>query len=163
MRNLLILSLLVSAHILTAQSQSTVASSSSLPDAPKAHWSSVTSLRPGTNVWIDTGFHSTRCKFLQATDQKLTCDADGPREFSASDIRAVRIHNRAESAAVLGGVGAGVGILVVKIVALTLGNGFFDGRASGGAYAGGAAAGAIIFAPIGYATGFLHRTIYRAS
>ena len=163
MRNLLILSLLFSAQVLAAQSPSAAASSSSLPDAPEAHWSSVTSLHSGTSVWIDTGFHSTHCKFLQASDQKLTCDAHGPREFSASEIKGVRTQNRAESAAILGGVGAGVGILVVKIVALTLGNGFFNGRASGGAYAGGAAAGAIIFAPIGYATGFMHRTVYRAS
>ena len=112
---------------------------------------------------IDTGFHSTSCKLEQVTAEKLTCDAHGPREFKLSEITAVRTTNRAESAAVLGAVGAGVGILVVKIVAITAGNGFFNGRASGGAYAGGAAAGAIIFAPIGYAAGFLHRTIYRAS
>jgi hypothetical protein len=161
LRLLLVLPLLLSLHTLAAQSAAT-ASSSSLPDAPNAHWSDVISLRSGTNVWVDTGFHSTHCKFQQATDQELTCDADGPRKFAAGEIRAVKMTNRAESAAVLGAVGAGVGIVVVKIVALTLGNGFFNGQAKGSAYAGGAGAGALIFAPIGYAAGFMHRTVYQA-
>lgn len=157
---LALLPLLVSAHLLAAQSAP--AASSSLPNAPAAHWSNVASLHSGTRVWIDTGFHSTSCRLGQVTAEKLICDADGPRDFNRSDITAVRTKNRAGSAAVLGAVGAGVGILVVKVVAMSVGNGFFNG-ASGGAYAGGAGAGAIIFAPIGYATGFLHRTIYRPS
>lgn len=160
MRLLLILPLLVSAQIVAAQSVAT-ATSSSLPDAPNAHWSNVTLLHSGTNVWVDTGFHSTHCKFQQATDQELTCDADGLRKFAAGEIRAVKTTNRAESAAVLGAVGAGVGILVVKIVTLTVFSNFSP-AAKGSVYAGGAGAGALIFAPIGYATGFMHRTVYQA-
>lgn len=157
MRLLLVLPLLASAHVLIAQS-SPAASSSLLPNAPNAQWSRVTSLHSGANVWIDTGFHSTHCKLLQATDQKLTCDAHGPREFSASEITAVTIPNRAKSAAVLGAVGAGAGVLVVKVVATA-----FDARSvKGSVYTGGAGLGALIFAPIGYGTAFMHRTVYRA-
>ena len=158
---LAVLPLLLSAHLLAAQSAPVA--SSSLPNAPTAHWSNVASLHSGTRVWIDTGFHSTSCRLGQVTAEKLICDADGPRDFNRSDITAVRTKNRGGSAVVLGAVGAGVGILVVKIVALSLGDGFLNGHAKGSAYAGGAAAGAIIFAPIGYASGFLHRTIYRPS
>jgi hypothetical protein len=161
LRLLLVLSLLVSAHLLGAQS-SVTGSSSSLPDAPNARWSSVTSLRAGTNVWVNTGFHSTHCKFQQATDQDLTCDAHGSRKFAPSEIKAVSTPNRAESAAVLGAVGAGVGILVVQIVASTAFGDFSRGAARGGVYAGSAGLGALVFAPIGYAKGFMHRTVYRA-
>lgn len=160
MRLLLVLPLLVSLHTLAAQSAAT-ASSSSLPNAPNAQWSSVTSLHTGANVWVDTGFHTTHCKFLEATDHELTCDADGPRKFAATDVRSVRTPNRAESAAVLGAVGAGVGILVVKIVTVTVFSNFSP-AAKGSVYAGGAGAGALIFAPIGLATGFIHRTVYQA-
>ena len=160
MRLLALLPLLVSAHMLAAQSSS-IASSSSLPNAPNAQWSRVMSLHSGTNVWVDTGFHSTRCKLQQATEQELACDAHGPRRFAASEIKAVSVRNRAQSAAVLGAVGAGVGVLVVKLVASTLLGDFTHGSAKGAAYAGGAGAGALIFAPIGYGTGFMHRTVYR--
>ena len=160
MRPLVILLLLASPHILIAQS-SRAGSSSSLPNAPNANWSRVTSLHSGTNLWVDTGFHSTHCKLQQATDQELTCESDGTRRFAASEIRAVRTRNRAESAAVFGAVGAGVGILVVKIVASALGNGIANGAKSS-VYAGGAGVGALIFAPIGYGTGFMHRAVYQA-
>lgn len=161
MRLLLVLSLLVSAHLLGAQSSAT-GSSSSLPDAPNARWSSVTSLHSGTNVWVNTGFHSTRCKFQQATDQDLTCDAHGSRKFAAGEIRTVSTSNRAESAAVFGAIGAGVGVLVVKIVDSTLFGNVSRGTVKGSVYAGGAGLGALVFAPIGYAKGFMHRTVYRA-
>jgi len=160
LRLLLVLPLLVSLHTLAAQSAAT-ASSSSLPDAPNAHWSNVTSLPSGTNVWVDTGFHSTHCKLQQATDQEITCDADGPRTFAASEVRSVGTRNRAESAAILGAVGAGLGILVVKLVTVTVFSNFSP-AAKGSVYAGGAGAGALIFAPIGYASGFMHRTVYQA-
>jgi hypothetical protein len=157
LRLLLVLPLIVSAQIVAAQSVATAASSS-LPDAPNAHWSNVTSLRSGTNVWVDTGFHSTHCKFQQATSQELTCDAHGPRKFAASEVRAVKTTNRAESAAVLGAVGAGAGVLVVKIL-VTI---FDDRSAKASAYGGSAGLGALIFAPIGYGTGFIHHTVYQA-
>lgn len=155
MRQLLVLPLLMSAHFLAAQS---APAASSFPDAPNTHWSSVTSLHTGTNIWVDTGFHSTHCKLQRATDQELDCDAHGPQKFAAGDVKAVSVRSRVKSAAVLGAVGAGVGVLVVKIVASGLG---FRG-ANGGAYAGGAGAGGLIFGPIGYGTGFIHRTVYRA-
>jgi hypothetical protein len=157
LRLLLVLPLLLSLHTLAAQSPATP-SSSSLPDAPNAQWSSVTSLHTGANLWVDTGFHSTHCKFQQATEQELTCDADGPRKFAASEVRSIRITNRAESAALLGAVGAGAGVLVVKIL-VTI---FDDRSAKASAYGGSAGLGALIFAPIGYGTGFMHHTVYQA-
>ena len=113
-------------------------------------------------MWVNTGFHSTHCKFQQATDQDLTCDAHGSRKFAAGEIRTVSTPNRAESAAVLGAIGAGIGVLVVTIVDSTVFGDFSRGSAKGGVYAGGAGLGALVFAPIGYAKGFMHHTVYRA-
>jgi hypothetical protein len=157
-RKLFIVALFTTASILPAQQ-------STLPNAPSPRdWQSVQTLPAGASIHVKTQQNSASCKLKSADADSLACTGAKDLTLQRADIKSITIPRRGRSAAVMAGVGAGVGLATVKIVSSTVFGGFYNnnGGAKGAVWAGGAGAGALIFGGIGAATHPLHSTVYKA-
>jgi hypothetical protein len=125
-------------------------------------WQRVESLRPGTSLQVKMSAGAVGCAMVAADDDSLTCAHHGNLVFHRAAIVSVSLPHRGRSALIMGGIGAGVGVAVVKLVATVGFNGFFNGHAKGAVYGAGAGLGVLAFAPIGYATDLTHSNLYRA-
>ena len=92
----------------------------------------------------------------------LTCNHGKDLTFQRTEIESVKLPHRRRSSLIMAGVGAGVGVGVVKLVASSLGV-YRDGSAKGSVYGGGAGLGAILLWPAGYFGDPARSTIYKAN
>ena len=127
-------------------------------------WQSVQALPPHTRVQVKTDSHNVDCAVTAVTDDKLTCSQS---VFSRSEIKSIKLLNKAKSTLtglLLGaGVGAGVGAGIGS--AINAGDTASYLHVSGGkAAAVGAGVGAIIGVPFGalfgHSTNLFATTIY---
>lgn len=128
----------------------------------RSGWQSVESISLGTSIKLKSRTGSMNCALIAVDDNSITCAHPKNTVFNRNDILSIAIPHRGRSALIMGGVGAGVGVAVVKLVATAAFGGFFQGHAKGAVYAGGAGLGILVFAPIGYGTDVTHSTIYKA-
>jgi hypothetical protein len=130
------------------------------PTAPPAgsNWQHIQALPSGTNIYLTTRSGTMRCTLTAVDADSLTCTRGKSTVFQRSEIKTVKLPHRGRSTAILGGVGAGLGVAVVKGLASSWGL----RTAKGSVYAGGAGIGAVVFGPIGYFTDFARSTVYRA-
>jgi hypothetical protein len=128
---------------------------------PGSDWSRVQALPPGTTLHVKAVKNGGLCHLKSTSAEGLICEGTGGKSFHpVSDIRAVQIAHRGRSAAILGAVGAGVGVGVVAASSKAIG---FGGGAKGAVFAGGVGLGALVFAPIGFfSDAFRGETIYSA-
>lgn len=133
------------------------AQQTSLPDSPGADWGRVETLPPGVNLHLAGSFGKRECKISSATTDALICESSSRLILRKSEIGSIKEEHRGRSAAVMGALGAGIGVLVVAATGSALG---FTG-VKGTVAAGGAAIGAVIFAPIGYFADPTASTVYR--
>jgi hypothetical protein len=129
-----------------------------------SNWQHVQALPAGASIHVRAQHSSANCRFKSADADSLTCTGAKDVTFQRAEIKSITIPRRGRSAAVMAGVGAGVGLATVKIVSSTVFGGIYnkDGGAKGAVWAGGAGAGALIFGGIGAATHPIHSTVYKA-
>jgi hypothetical protein len=155
---------LLTAFLTFASLAATAQQPATQPTPPPAgsNWQHVQALPFGTKIYVTT---RTRVSALECTltvvdADSLTCTHGTSTIFQRSEIKAVKLPHRGRSTAILGGIGAALGIGVVKAVASS--DPFFAGHAKRSVYAGGAGIGAVLFGPLGYLSDMTRSTVYTA-
>jgi hypothetical protein len=125
----------------------------------ESNWLRVQALAPGTTITIQSAAHKTRCRFLSATPEALTCarGSNAPQTFDRPAVSLVQQSNRAKST--LLGLGIGTAGGAVFGAAVGRSNSFVP---RGAAALDLGAVGAIVGTTIGAAGNFAHHTVYRA-
>ncbi len=125
-----------------------------------SNWQHVQALPFGTKIYVTTQVRvsALECTLTAVDADSLACTHGRSTVFQRSEIKAVKLPHRGRSTAILGGVGAGLGIAVVKGVASAWG----FRNAKGPVYAGGAGIGAVLFGPLGYLSDVSRSTVYTA-
>jgi hypothetical protein len=132
-----------------------------LVQAPPAgsNWQNVEALPAGTSIYVSTTARTMSCTLTKVNAESLACTHGKATVFQRTEIATIKLPRRTRSSAILAGIGAGVGIGVVKATSAAIG---FKGAAKGSVCAGGAGAGAVLFAPIGFAADPTRSTVYKA-
>ncbi len=127
--------------------------------AAGSDWQHVQALPVGTSIYLQANHKTSKCMVTTVDADTLTCTRGKDITFQRTEIDSIKLPHRGRSSLILSGIGAGVGVAVVKAVASSS---LFGAPAKGGVYAGGAGMGAIMFWPLGYITDPARSTIYKA-